>query len=125
MGSYGYIFNPDALVLLPNHEDNDSVQNGTTILSDLYEEETYEYWGFSFTWTIVEGVSTPTLRSMPNNIDINDGSTAEPIISLNSLQLSVQAVPEKLLSAPVGDGGGGTPPPEDPDPGEPPMFEEF
>ena len=134
MGSFGYMFTEGKY---DQHDDNDSqlhiyYQLDLEIVdykghteAVMKEQATYSGWNFNTVWQMPDD-STPTLMSMPSNIDIADGSTAEPTTVLSSLQLSSIAVPSVVLSAPVGEGGGdSTPPPIDPKPGDPPIFVEF
>jgi hypothetical protein len=99
MGSYGYNFVEGEEE--DHDEHNDSRDNGKPLYS-LKEQNTYDGWYFSSIWDIEEDVSTPTLRDMPSNINIDNADASSPSVNLTNLQLDVgeKPIPNKALGSP-------------------------
>jgi hypothetical protein len=81
-----------------------SIANTARTTTELQQQVTYNGWDFTYTWRIIAG-ETPSLRSMPTNINLNSGATPEPFVVLQDLPQDTQAVPKVTLSAPTGSGG--------------------
>ena len=109
MRGFGYYYEPTSNYIEVDHVSWQDNSSHAKTEAEMKQSSTYNGWDFSSIW-VINGSVLPDLREMPSNIDITDGSVAEPIVNLDNLQLIAQSVPEVAL----GYSGGGSTSPNDP-----------